>query len=97
MLGEFRDRSFLPMSRERKQPLPSSVPQIRFTPQGPIIPTNGDILAGVQIDINYAFGGGVNPALTTPQGQLASSTAAIISDKDSEIAYIVNQIGRAHV
>ena len=72
--------------------MPSSVPQIRFTPQGPIIPTNGDILAGVQIDINYAFGGGVNPALTTPQGQLASSTAAIISDKDSEIAYIVNQV-----
>jgi hypothetical protein len=68
------------------------VPQIRFTPQGPIIPTDGDILAGVQIDINYAFGGGVNPALNTPQGQLASSTAAIISDKDGEIALVCNQV-----
>lgn len=72
--------------------MPSSVPQIRFTPQGPIIPEDGDILAGVQIDMNYAFGGGLNPGLTTPQGQLASSTAAIISDKDAEIALICNQV-----
>lgn len=50
------------------------------------------MLAGVQEDINYAFGGGVNPALNTPQGQLASSTAAIISEKDSEIAYVCNQV-----
>lgn len=70
----------------------TSVPQIQFTPQGPIIPDDTDILAGAQIDINYAFGGGVNPQLNTPQGQIASSLAAIISDKDSEIAYIVNQM-----
>ena len=70
----------------------TSVPQIAFTPQGPIIPNDTDILAGVQIDINYAFGGGVNPALNTPQGQLASSIAAIISDKDAEIALICNQV-----
>lgn len=70
----------------------SAVPQIQFTPQGPIVPSDADILAGVQIDINYAFGGGVNPALNTPQGQIASSTAAIISDKDSEILEICNQV-----
>jgi hypothetical protein len=70
----------------------TSVPQIQFTPQGPIIPNDTDILAGAQIDINYAFGGGVNPALNTPQGQLASSLAAIIADKDGEIAYVVNQV-----
>jgi hypothetical protein len=72
--------------------LTTSVPQIQFTPQGPIIPDDTDILAGVQIDMNYAFGGGLNPALNTPQGQLASSTAAIIADKDAEIALIVNQM-----
>lgn len=73
--------------------IPSTqVPQIRFTPQGPIIPDDTDILAGVQEDINYAFGGGVNPALNTPQGQLASSLAAIVSDKDGEIALICNQV-----
>lgn len=70
----------------------TSVPQIVFTPQGPIIPSDLDILAGAQIDIDYAFGGGVNPALNTPQGQLASSLTAITSDKDAEIAYVVNQV-----
>jgi uncharacterized phage protein gp47/JayE len=70
----------------------TSVPPVQFTPQGVTIPTDTDILAGVQIDINYAFGGGVNPKLTTPQGQLASSTAAIVADKDGEIALICNQV-----
>lgn len=70
----------------------TNVPQIVFTPQGPIIPNDTDILAGVQEDINTAFGGGVNPGLSTPQGQLASSQAASISDKDSEIALICNQV-----
>ena len=31
-------------------------------------------------DINAAFGGGVNPSLSTPQGQIASSDTAIIAD-----------------
>lgn len=70
----------------------TAVPPIQFTPQGVILPAESDILAGVQIDINYAFGGGVNPALTTPQGQLATSETAIIADKDSQIAFVVNQI-----
>jgi hypothetical protein len=70
----------------------TSVPAIQFTPQGLILPSDTDILAGVQEDINYAFGGGVNPALITPQGQLASSGAAIISDKDGQIAEVVNQM-----
>lgn len=70
----------------------TNVPQIAFTPQGPVIPAESDILAGVQEDINYAFGGGLNPGLTTPQGQLATSLTAIIADKDAEIAYICNQV-----
>lgn len=70
----------------------TAVPQIQFTPQGLILPAETDVLAGAQEDINYAFGGGVNPALSTPQGQLASSMTAIIADKDSQIALVVNQI-----
>lgn len=70
----------------------SSVPPIQWTPSGIILPSEADILAGVQADINAAFGGGVNPALKTPQGQLASSETAVIADKNSEIAYIVNQV-----
>ena len=71
---------------------PSSVPKIQFTPAGLVIPAETDILAGVQSDINAAFGGGLNPALETPQGQLASSQAAIIGDKNNEFALFVNQV-----
>lgn len=42
--------------------------------------------------MNAAFGGGLNPALETPQGQLASSQAAIIGDKNNEFALFVNQV-----
>jgi uncharacterized phage protein gp47/JayE len=75
-----------------KMAFPSSVPPIQFTTAGLIIPSETDVLAGVQADINAAFGGGLNPALETPQGQIASSEAAIINDKNAEIALVVNQI-----
>lgn len=70
----------------------SSVPKLAFTQTGVVLPTEADILAGVQADMNAAFGGGLNPALETPQGQLASTQSAVIANKNSEIAYIVNQI-----
>lgn len=71
---------------------PSSVPKIQFTAAGLVIPAETDVLAGVQADMNAAFGGGLNPALETPQGQLASSQAAVIADKNNEIATVVNQV-----
>lgn len=70
----------------------SSIPPIQFTPEGVILPTDAQILSGAQSDIDTAFGGGVNPALETPQGQLATSEAALVAEKNSEIAYIVNQV-----
>jgi Baseplate J-like protein len=70
----------------------TSVPAIQFTPQGVILPTEAAILTGVQADQVAAFGGGLGPALATPQGQLASSTTAIIAEKNSEIAFIANQV-----
>lgn len=71
---------------------PSSVPKIQFTPAGLVIPAETAVLAGVQDDINAAFGGGLNAALETPQGQLASSQAAVIGDKNNEFALFVNQV-----
>lgn len=68
------------------------MPKIQFTPAGLVIPAETDILAGVQADMNAAFGGGLNPGLETPQGQLASSQAAVIGDKNNEVALIVNQV-----
>lgn len=70
----------------------SAIPKIKFTAAGLVIPTETDILAGVQADMNAAFGGGLNPGLETPQGQLASSQAAVIGDKNNEVALIVNLI-----
>lgn len=58
-------------------------------------PTESAILAGVQADIDTAFGGGVNPALETPQGQLASSTTAIIGDTNAQFLALANGVDPA--
>ncbi len=73
----------------------SQVPRVQFTPEGLVLPEESAILAGVQTDMDAAFGGGLNPALETPQGQLASSTTAIIGDKNNEFALYVNQVDPA--
>lgn len=70
----------------------TAVPQLQFTESGLIVPTSAAVLDGEITDINDAFGGGVNPSLETPQGQLASSIAASINDKNAAIAYLVNQV-----
>ena len=70
----------------------TNVPPIQWLPTGIVLPTDAAILAGEQSDIDQAFGGGVNPSLSTPQGQIASSNSAIISDKNSAIAYVANQV-----
>ncbi|WP_369586206.1 baseplate J/gp47 family protein [Kingella oralis] len=70
----------------------SHVPPVRFTPQGLQIPTETEVLNGVLADFNDAFGGSLNLNLETPQGQLASSLAAVIADKNNVIAELVNQI-----
>lgn len=73
----------------------SHVPRVQFTPEGLVLPSESAILAGVQSDMDAAFGGGLNDALETPQGQLASSTTAIIGDKNNEFAAYVNQVDPA--
>ena len=73
----------------------SSVPKVQFTQTGLVLPAESAILTGVQSDMNAAFGGNLNPGLSTPQGQLASSTAAIIGAKNDLFAKYVNQIDPA--
>jgi len=73
----------------------TNVPAITWVNGSPVLPQEQDILAGVQADINAAFGGGVNPSLQTPQGQLAQTETAIIGEKNNEIAYIANQVNPA--
>ena len=73
----------------------TNVPAITWVNGSPVLPAEQDILTGVQADINIAFGGGVNPSLQTPQGQLAQTETAIIGEKNNEIAYIANQVNPA--
>lgn len=70
----------------------TNVPQIQFTPTGLSVPTEDEVLAGVQADYNSAFGGNLNPAPNTPQGQLESSQAACIADSNAVFAQFVNQV-----
>lgn len=70
----------------------TQVPPVQFTPDGLVLPEESAILAGVLADYNDALGGNMNPALETPQGQLASSTAAIIADGNAQLAEVINQV-----
>lgn len=73
----------------------TNVPQPTFGPNGVVLPTENAILTGVQSDINTALGGGVNPQLSTPQGQIASSETAIIGDSQALFAWYCNQVDPA--
>lgn len=70
----------------------TSVPPIEFTPTGLVLPPETALLAGTQADMNAAFGGNLNPALNTPQGQLATTTAAIIAQANSVFGQFVDQV-----
>ena len=73
----------------------TNVPAPTFGPNGVVLPTENDILQGVLADINAALGGNVNPQLSTPQGQLASSETAIIGDSYALFAWFCNQVDPA--
>lgn len=70
----------------------TNVPPVVITPTGPVIPQQSAVLAGVLADSNVAFNTTLNPDKRTPQGQLASSTTAIISDANAMWAWLISQI-----
>lgn len=74
----------------------TSVPAIQWTANGLVLPTDSQILAGVQSDQQAAFGGNMSTSLSSPQGQLAQSLAAVISDKNAQIATIASQVDPAN-
>jgi hypothetical protein len=69
----------------------TAVPPVILGPTGPVLPTEAEVLAGVLADLNTAFGGAMNSALETPQGQLASSETAIIADKNDQVLFLSQQ------
>lgn len=70
----------------------TNVPPVEFTPTGLVVPQESAVLAGVMADYQDAFGGQLNESLETPQGQLATSTAAIIADSNAKLAELINQV-----
>lgn len=73
----------------------TSVPSPTFGPTGFQAPPEQAILTGTQADLNAAFGGGLNPALSTPQGQLATSLTAIIADCNDQFLAITQGVDPA--
>ncbi len=73
----------------------TNVPAPQWTNTGFAIPATTDILAGVQADINTAFGGELNMALSTPQGQLAVSEAAVIDNANQTFLKYTQQVDPA--
>lgn len=80
----------------------TNVPQPQFTTKGFIAPPDSAILAGVIADLQEAFGGNLNlnvndtNSLATPQGQLATSMAAIISNAYGMWQMLTNQVDPAY-
>ena len=74
----------------------STVPTPTLGPNGYVAPPIADVLQATLDDLNTAFGGGLNAsfpaALSTPQGQLATTLAAAIGDKNDLFLYFVNQV-----
>ena len=74
----------------------TNVPTFTFGTTGYSAPSGPAILAGEQADINAAFSGTLNFNLSTPQGQLASSLAATISNTYATFQYYTQQIDPAY-
>ncbi len=74
----------------------TSVPSITFGANGFVAPAETAIVTGVLSDTNVAFGANFNPALNTPQGQLASSLGAVIGDQNAVFIYLSSQTDPAY-
>jgi len=68
------------------------VPSPTFGPNGFQVASGPAILAGVEGDIQAAFGTTLNFNLNTPQGQLASSEAAVIANVQQLFAFYTQQV-----
>lgn len=74
----------------------SSVPQPTFGPRGAILPDGQAVLDGVKADINTAFGGNLNMADETPQGQLAVTLSAMTEFRNDLFLWFCNQVDPAY-
>jgi len=73
----------------------TDVPPPSFGPAGFTSPEELAILAGVLADMNAAFGGNLNTDVSTPQGQWATSLAAVIGASNDLFVDFTNQVDPA--
>lgn len=73
----------------------TNVPLPSFGPDGFASPEELAILAGVLADFNAAFGGNLNIDVSTPQGQLATSLAALVGAFNDLFVDYTNQVDPA--
>lgn len=74
----------------------TNVPKPVFNTSGFLPPAESAILAGVLADLNAAFGGNLNEALETPQGQLATSFAAAIGNCNDIMLSVIAGVDPAY-
>lgn len=84
------------MSGSAGTPVPgTAVPIPSFTANGFIVPAQGAIVTGLQSDWNAAFGGNLNPAPNTPQGQIIASQAALLGAMNDQLVALFNGVDPA--
>jgi uncharacterized phage protein gp47/JayE len=73
----------------------TTIPTPTFGPTGFVSPQENVVLAAVLQMIDETFGGGLNPSLATPQGQLASSMTGIIGFVNDTFQFYTQQVDPA--
>lgn len=69
-----------------------TVPSIEITEQGVIAPPTSEVVSGFWDIFINAFGGDLNTAISTPQGQFVTSLSAMTQDERNQIIELMNMI-----
>lgn len=73
----------------------STVPRPTFGDQGFVVPDEDAVFAAAFADLDTAFGGGLDPDPSSPQGQIAATETAIIGDKNAVFLWFCSQVDPA--
>ena len=68
-----------------------TIPTLQITDAGIKAPPTNEVIDGVWEMFKKAFGKDINTAMNTPQGQLVTSLAAIITDERNQMINLLNQ------
>ena len=68
------------------------VPSIQITNRGIVAPSSQEVMDGLWDMMKGAFGSDLNTSMATPQGQLVTSLAAMITDRDNQLIQMMNMV-----